>query len=188
MKIVGISGSTTGSKTKIAMTYVMQRLQEQYPDIDQELLDLAEMDIVFSDGRNYMDYEGDTKYLTETIMQADALIIGTPTFQASIPAPLKNVFDLLPINAFQGKTVGLIATAGSAKHFLMAEHQLKPILIYMKSTLVPNYVFIEEQDYYRKQIVSDDILLRLNQLVAETVDTLYAKEYLRKSREEPHGF
>ncbi len=33
--------------------------------------------------------EGDTKYVTETIMAADALIIGTPTFQASIPATLK---------------------------------------------------------------------------------------------------
>lgn len=188
MKIVGISGSTTGTKTKIAMKYVMRQLQTQYPAIDQELLDLGELDVVFSDGRNYMEYEGDTKYLAETIMQADALIIGTPTFQASIPGTLKNVFDLLPINAFQGKTVGLLATAGSPKHFLMAEQQMKPILIYMKATLVSPYVFIEEKDYDRKQVVSDDVLLRLNKLVEDTVDTVNAMAYIRESKEESYGF
>ena len=63
--------------------------------------------MVFSDGRNYWEYEGDTKYVTETIMAADAIIIGTPVFQASIPAHLKNIFDLLPVNAFRDKVVSM---------------------------------------------------------------------------------
>ena len=55
--------------------------------------------MAFSDGRDFRDYEGDTKRVAEVIMAADALIIGTPVFHASIPATLKNVFDLLPQNA-----------------------------------------------------------------------------------------
>ncbi|MEG0288134.1 MAG: NAD(P)H-dependent oxidoreductase [Carnobacterium sp.] len=61
-------------------------------------MDLAEYEMVFSDGRNYWEYDGDTKYIAETIMAADAIIIGTSTFQASIPATLKNIFDLLPVS------------------------------------------------------------------------------------------
>lgn len=89
MKIVGISGSNVGSKTRTAMEYTLKMVREKYPDADITLLDLAEYEMVFSDGRNYLEYEGDTRYVTETIMAADAVIIGTPTFQASIPATLK---------------------------------------------------------------------------------------------------
>ncbi|MFP3360314.1 NAD(P)H-dependent oxidoreductase, partial [Planococcus sp. SIMBA_143] len=91
-----LSGSKVGSKTRTAMNYTITKLQEKYPEMETELLDLADYDIQFSDGRNYLDYEGDTGYVTKTIMEADAVIIGTPIFQASIPATLKNIFDLLP--------------------------------------------------------------------------------------------
>ncbi|MEW9676524.1 NADPH-dependent FMN reductase [Lentibacillus sp. L22] len=188
MNIVGISGTITGSKTRIAMDYVMNRIHEQYPDAETILLDLKDLSIVFSDGRNYMDYEGDTKYVAEAIMAADVLIIGTPTFQASIPGTLKNVFDLLPSNAFLGKVIGMVVTAGSPKHFLMSEQQLKPILAYMKATIVSTYVFIEEQDYHRKQIINDDVLFRLNDLVDDTVETFQAMEIVRKKKEDAYGF
>lgn len=49
-------------------------------------------------------------------------------FQASIPATLKNVFDLLPVNAFRDKVVSIIVTAGTPKYYMMVEQQLKPIL------------------------------------------------------------
>src|SRR5690625_2813607 len=117
MNIAVIAGSTVGTKTRIAADYTVKKVREQYPDAIITLLDLAEYQMVFSDGRNYFDYEGDTKYVTETIMAADAIMIGTPTFQASIPASLKNIFDLLPVNAFRDKVVTTLVTAGSAKHY-----------------------------------------------------------------------
>lgn len=39
------------------------------------LLDLAEYNLVLGDGRDYREYEGDTRYVAETIMAADALMI-----------------------------------------------------------------------------------------------------------------
>lgn len=169
MKIALLAGSNVGSKTRTAMDEVLKITQEKYPGADITLLDLAEFDMVFSDGRNYVDYEGDTKYVTETIMAADAIIMGTPTFQASIPATLKNIFDLLPVNAFRDKVVSVLVTAGTAKHYLMVEQQLKPILAYMKAHIVPTYVFIEEQDFHRKEIVNDDVNFRMERLVEDTV-------------------
>src|ERR1700730_13659179 len=146
MRIVGLSGSKVGTKTRTAMDYTVKAVVEKYPSTEITLIDLADYDVQFSDGRNYWEYEGDTKYVAQTIMEADAIIIGTPVFQASIPATLKNIFDLLPVNAFRDKVVSMLVTAGTAKHYLVAEQQLKPILAYMKAQIVPTYVFIEEKD------------------------------------------
>lgn len=188
MRIVVLSGSIVGSKTRTAMNYVVNEVVEKYPDNEVVMVDLADYDIQFSDGRNYQDYEGDTKYVAETIMSADALIIGTPIFQASIPGTLKNVFDLLPEGAFLDKVVSILVTAGSSKHFLVAEQQLKPILAYMKAQLVQTYVFIEEKDFYRKEIINDDIMFRIQQLVEDTIILSETYSEIRKKHEEKYGF
>lgn len=188
MKIVFLSGSNVGTKTKIATTKAMEIMREQNPIAEVTLLDLANYHMEFSDGRNYFEYEGDTKYVAETIMDADAIVIGTPVFQASIPATLKNVFDLLPVNAFQDKVVSILVTAGTAKHYLIAEQQLKPILAYMKAVIVPTYVFIEEADFLREEITNDDVHFRLERLIEDTLLQIEAVEMIRSKLDEKYDF
>ena len=188
MKVVGLSGSNVGTKTRTAMDHTLKVVQSRYPDEDVTLIDLAEVNMVFSDGRNYHDYEDDTKFVAETIMEADVIIIGTPTFQASIPATLKNIFDLLPQNAFRDKVVSVLVTAGSAKHYLMVEHQLMPILTYLKAHIIPTYVFIEEVDFQRKQIINDDVLFRIDRLVEDTFITYKAFARIREEKDAEYGF
>lgn len=188
MRIVVLSGSNVGSKTRTAMDYTIKELKENYPNNEVILIDLAEYAMQFSDGRDYREYEGDTKYVAETIMDADAIIIGTPIFQASIPATLKNIFDLLPEKAFRDKVVSMIVTAGSPKHYLIVEQQLKPILSYMKAQVVQTYLFIEEKDFYRKEIINDDIIFRIQRLVEDTVVLTETYTQIRKAKEEDYGF
>jgi len=188
MKIVVLSGSIIGSKTKIAMDEVINIIEKSYPAEEVTFIDMAEYNIVFSDGRHYAEYDGDTKEVLETIMEADAIIIGTPVFQASIPATLKNIFDLLPVNAFRDKVVSIVVTAGTAKHYLMVEQQLKPILSYMKAHIVPTYVFIEEKDFLRTEITNDDVLFRLQRLVEDTILTVEAYEIIRQKIDEQYDF
>ena len=80
MRVVVLSGSNVGTKTRTAMNYTVAEIEKNYPDRTVTLLDLADYDMQFSDGRNYLTYTGDTKYIAETVMNADALIIGTPIF------------------------------------------------------------------------------------------------------------
>lgn len=188
MKIVGLSGSKVGSKTRTAIDYTMKILREKYPESDTIVIDLADYDMEFSDGRNYLEYEGDTKYVAQTIMEADAIIIGTPTFQASIPATLKNIFDLLPISAFRDKVVSMVVTAGSGKHYLIPEQQLKPILSYMKAQIVQTYVFIEEKDFLRKEIINDDVLFRIERLIEDTIMLTETYMKIREAKEAEYGF
>jgi FMN reductase len=188
MKIVGLSGSIVGTKTRTAMNYTLKAVTEKYPDAEVTLIDLAEYNVQFSDGRNYLEYEGDTRFVTQTIMEADSIIIGTPIFQASIPATLKNIFDLLPVNAFRDKIISMLVTAGTPKHYLIVEQQLKPILAYMKAQIVQAYVFIEEKDFQRKEIVNDDVLFRIDRLVEDTIVLTETYTKIRKEKEAKYDF
>ncbi len=188
MKIVVLSGSRLGSTTRTVMNYVATALSAIDEPLDVELFDLADLDLQFSDGRNYLEYTGDTLRLTQALMDADTILLGTPIFQASIPGALKNVFDLLPVDAFQDKVVGLAVTAGSPKHYLVAEQQLRPILTYMKAQVVQSYVFVESKDVHRSEIVSDDVTLRLDRLVEDAVVLSKTYSQMRAEREAAYAF
>lgn len=188
MKVVLLQSSIVGSKTRTALEYVESVFKDKHPQIVVEMLDLADYDLPFSDGRNYLEYTGDAGYVTKTLMEADVIIIGTPVFQASIPATLKNIFDLLPEEAFLDKVVGIIVTAGSSKHYLIPEIQLKPIISYMKGQLIQSYVFIEEKDFYRKEIINDDVLFRMDRLVEDVLSMAKALEDIRSAKEAEYGF
>src|SRR5690554_6342385 len=125
MKILGIVGSVFGSKTRIAMESI-----EFSADVEFEIVDLAKINLSFADGRDFRDYDAETSALVQKILDADALVIGTPIFNASIPGALKNVLDLLPIDSIKDKPVAVIVTAGSEKHYLVPQYHLLPILSY----------------------------------------------------------
>lgn len=188
MKIVALSGSIVGSKTRTAMDETIKIAHEKYPDHELTLIDLADYQLQFSDGRNYLEYAGDTGYVTKTIMEADVLIIGTPIFQASIPGTLKNLFDLLPVNALRDKVVSMLITAGSDKHYLIAEQHLKPILGYMKAQVVQTYVYILEKDFDRKQIINDDVLFRIERLVEDTMILANTYQTMKAEEEAKYDF
>jgi FMN reductase len=188
MKVIGISGSIVGSRTRIAVAHTLAKMKEIRSEIEVELVDLSSFKMEFSDGRDFRDYGGETHALIEKIMEADAYVIGSPTYQSSIPGVLKNVFDLLPVDSFKDKVIGMVSTAGSEKHYLVAEYQLKPILHYMKAVVVQKYVFLEEKHFHNGQIIADDIASRLDRLAHDTLDTIQATELLLKTKNDAYDF
>lgn len=189
MNILILASSNIGTKTEIAADSVYKEVEKEM-SVEDTLtqINLKKQEMMFSDGRNYLDYPGDTGEVLEKIMHSDVIIIGTPIFQASIPASLKNIFDLLPQNALEQKTVSIFVTSGSDKHFLAAEQQLKPILSYMKANVVPNYVYLLATDFDGKAIHNDDVLLRINKLVEDTLVLSRTYEKIWEEQEASYGF
>jgi FMN reductase len=188
MRITLLIGSTFGQKTKIAADHLLSDLKEKHPEHEIDLLDLADYKMEFSDGRNFLDYSGDTGTVVRQLMEADTIFLITPIFQASIPGSLKNVFDLLPVQAFRDKVVGIVAVAGSEKHYLTIEQQLKPILAFMKAQIVQTYVFMLDTDFVADKIANDDIIFRLNRLVEETIDTARIYQELQAENDAKYDF
>ncbi len=179
MRILAINASLSGRKTGIALNHI-------YFDesVDYTVVNLKDLNMSFADGRDYRDYENDNRKLVQKMIDADALIIATPFFQASIPGVLKNLFDLLPINALQGKTVGIIVTAGSPRHYLVVQQQLIPILHYLKTDVISKYVFLEPSDF-DDNIIKDDIVLRLESLSSTMLLNVKTQ---KKENEERYSF
>src|SRR4051812_16832498 len=96
MKILGISGTITGSKTLIVVNEVINMIKKMNPEVETEILDLKQFDVQFCDGRPPSEYTGDTKKVIDMISSADSYIIGTPIFQGSFSGALKNLIDLVP--------------------------------------------------------------------------------------------
>ncbi len=189
MKILVLSGSNVGHKTEVAAKAILDILaKDQYSDHQVQFINLLDKEMDFADGRNFLDYKGDTLEVAQAVMDADVLFIGTPIFQASIPASLKNVFDLLPEKALEYKTVGIFASSGSNRHYLIPELQLKPILNYMKANVTPRYVYLSARDFTLNEITSDDVLLRLEQLVDETLTLAKTYQEIQRIEDEKLGF
>lgn len=188
MKIVGLVGTRIGWSAPTAMKNIRTLLERKYNGEQVDVIDLADYDIEFSDGRNYLDYTGDTGTVVRKLMDADVIIIVTPIFQASIPGTLKNIFDLLPMDAFRDKTVGMMVLAGSEKHYLVAEQHLKPILSFMKANIVQSYVFALQKDIVKGEIMNQDVLFRIDRLVDEIMLAATALKEMKEAENEMYDF
>lgn len=188
MKISILNGTAFGSTTKIAADYLLTALEEKYPEYEISLLDLADYQMEFSDGRNYLDYPGDTGKVTRELMESDTIFLITPIFQASIPGSLKNVFDLLPVQAFRDKIVSIVAVAGSEKHYLAIEQQLKPILAFMKAQMVQTYVYMLDIDFVDDKIANDGLIFRLDRLVDETITLTEVYQKIQAENDAKYDF
>ncbi|KIO63159.1 FMN reductase [Caldibacillus thermoamylovorans] len=58
----------------------------------------------------------------------------------------------------------------------------------MKAQIVQSYVFIEEKDFYRKEIINDDVIFRIQRLVEDTVVLTETFAKIREVKEAEYGF
>lgn len=170
MKLLGISGTIVGRKTRVIVDEVLDAVRKVDSNIEIEVLDLKDFDLPFCDGRDPALYDGDARKVIDQIMDADFILLGTPIFQASIPGTLKNLFDLVPMEAFHNKVMGFIATGGTYQHYLVVENQLKPIAGYFRAFTTPDYVYIHDDHFNElREIVDPDIKDRIEKLAKELI-------------------
>lgn len=170
MKLLGISASLAGSKTRIGVEQTLEAVRSSYPDIEVELLDMKDYEVQFCDGRNPSTYTGDTKKVIDIVSSADFFLIATPIYQASMSGVLKNLFDLVPVSVFKNKVIGFLANGGTYQHYLVIENQLKPIAGYFRAFAAPSYVYLHDSHFNeQKQIVDEEVLQRIDNLAHELV-------------------
>jgi MsuE subfamily FMN reductase len=172
LQVVGISGSTVApSKTRAAVEAALDFARDAHCEVSSELIGLSDWRLDFCDGRDPSLYSASTRAVLDTVSSADALIVGSPIYRGSYPGALKNLFDLLPVDAVQGKVVGLIATGGSPHHFLAIEHQLKPLMGFFRAHVVPVIVYAQDAHFDNGTLVDREIIARLLELAIEVVET-----------------
>lgn len=140
VKIVGIAGSLrTGSYSQQALQIAVKRVEALGAEV--EILDLRTMNLPFCDGGDdYADYP-DVARLSQTVKEADGLILATPEYHGSISGVLKNTLDLLGFEELSGKVTGLISVLGGQPNS-NALNDLRLIMRWVHSWVIPEQVAI----------------------------------------------
>ena len=144
-------------------------------DVEADLLDLGTLRIGFADGTPAADLEDDTQSVIAAIESARSLILATPIYRGSITGSLKNLLDLTPVPALQGKVVGIVAMGASDHHFLGAERHLRDVLAFFGAVPMPVAVYLNGGDF-TDGVPGERAATLLDQLLAATVETAAALE------------
>jgi FMN reductase len=141
-----VLGSTTPpGRLHSAIDGAIERSRER--GTTAELLDLGTLSVGFADGTPPADLDDDTAATIAAVEAARALIFATPIYRGSMTGSLKNLFDLMPIPALQGKVVGLVAMGASDHHYLGAERHLRDVLAFFGAVAMPVAVYLNGGDF-----------------------------------------
>jgi len=167
-----ILGSTTPpGRLHRALEEAIGRSRERGAAAD--LFDLGAHTIGFADGTPAEDLDDDTAAAIAAVDSAPALIVATPIYRGSMTGALKNLFDLLPVPALQGKVVGLVAMGASDHHYLGAERHLRDVLAFFGAIAMPVAVYLDGGDFV-DGVPGDRAATLLDELFAGTVATAAA--------------
>jgi FMN reductase len=120
-----------------------------------EILNLAETRIDICDGRPLDSYGEATRDAVMRIAAAGAVLIGAPVYRASYPGVLKNLLDIVPVEALQNKPVGIVAMGASPHHYLAVDTQLRQVLAWFGALVAPTSVYVTGGDFRDGKLASE---------------------------------
>ena len=112
-----------------------------------DLLDLAEVDLPFADGRAPEEAGGDLPATLGRIQAAPSVLLATPVYRGSCTGALKNLLDLTPVEALEGKPVALLAMGATQHHFLGPDRHLRDVLAFFGAHVTPVAGYLTSSDF-----------------------------------------
>ena len=79
--------------------------------------------------------------------EADGIIAATPVYKAAPSGLFTSFLDVLDNDLLIAKPVVLAATAGTARHALVADDQMRPMFAYLRAMTVPTSLFAAPEDW-----------------------------------------
>ena len=81
------------------------------------------------------------------LAQADGIIAGTPVYKAGPSGLFTSFFDVLDDDVLIGKPVVLAASAGTARHSLVADGEMRSMFAYLRALTTPTSLFAAPEDW-----------------------------------------
>jgi FMN reductase len=166
-----VGAATPPGRLAAAIAAAAEAVRSHAEDINVDVMNLAEAAIETCDGRPLDGYGAETREAVDRISAAAAVLIAAPVYRASFPGVLKNLLDIVPVGALQGKPVGIVAMGGSAHHYLAVDAQLRQVLGWFGALIAPTAVYITGADFHDGALTSEVARKELVAL-AETLVTL----------------
>jgi len=81
------------------------------------------------------------------LAEADGIIAAAPVYKASPSGLFTSFFEVLDNDLLIAKPVVLAATAGTARHALVADDQMRPMFAYLRAMTAPTSLFAAPEDW-----------------------------------------
>lgn len=173
--IVGFSGNISRpSSTRRFVEHVTESLAHR-AGLQHKVFDVEDLGASLATARSVADLDGQARSIVQAIIEADALVIGSPTYKGSYTGLFKHVIDLLDPVDLKGKPVILTATGGGDRHSLVVEHQLRPLFAFFEAFVVPTAIYASGRDWIDGRL-SPAILSRAGQAIAEATVLIESRQ------------
>ena len=165
--VVGFSGNfTRPSKTRGFVEQVVKDIARQH-GLSASSYDVEDLGPSLGGAKWSRDLDGQARTILDSIVNADVLVVGSPTYKGSYTGLFKHFFDLFHPASLRGKPVLLLATGGGERHALIVEHQLRPLFGFFEAFALPTAVYATDKDFTDGVLRSEPILKRVAQAVDE---------------------
>ena len=164
--IVGFSGNISRPSSTRRFVETVTETLAQRSGLQYVVFDVEDLGESLAAARSVADLNPAARKVIRTIIESEALVIGSPTYKGSYTGLFKHVIDLLDPSDLRGKPVVLTATGGGDRHSLVVEHQLRPLFAFFEAFVVPTAIYASGRDFI-DGAPSPVILTRVSQAVAE---------------------
>jgi FMN reductase len=145
------AGTSEPSSTRLLADRITQRSLDHLRQMDCTVtasnLELAPLAVAIAQATVTGLAPDDLRSAIEQVAAADAIIACTPVYKAGISGLFKSFVDLLDNDLLIAKPVLLAATAGSSRHALVIDEQMRPLFGYMRALTLPTSVFAAAEDW-----------------------------------------
>lgn len=83
----------------------------------------------------------------DTLAAADGLVVAAPVYKAAPSGLLTSFFHILDNDLLIAKPVVLAATAGTARHALVVDEQMRALFAFLRTMTVPTSLFAASEDW-----------------------------------------
>lgn len=171
MSVLLIAGSPSErSRTAALLEAAGQRLEARGVLVDRlRVRDLSPQALLLADfGHRSI------SQATGQVARADVIVVATPVYKAAYSGVLKVFLDVLPQDAFKGKTVLPLATGGSPNHMLAVDYALRPVLQSLGAAHILQGIFATDTQVMLTPEGAYEVEASIGKRLDDSVDTLIA--------------
>jgi FMN reductase len=145
------AGTSDPSSTRLLADRTAQRVaalaEERGASISTRVIDLRELATDITTALTSQLVTPKLQQAIDTLRAADGVIAAAPVYKAGPSGLFTSFLHVLDNDLLIGKPVILAATAGTARHALVADDQMRPMFAYLRTLPVPTSLFAAPEDW-----------------------------------------
>jgi FMN reductase len=174
-EIIGFAGSLSHPSRTRALVSAAVKSTAERTGRTGAVYDLRDLGSSLGSAIGIGDLAPDARDVVKRILNAEALVVGTPVYKGSYTGLFKHLFDLIEPAGLKDKPILLTATGGGDRHALVIEHQIRPLFGFFEAATIPTGVYASSADFKDGELSSPELLARLETATRQLASAIRAQ-------------